>query len=474
MYYKLRDRILFRSYDSFGYLTDNSEYGYRFLYRDYQDPGEMYISKSGAVMLTVLTRKPRLIDEIVSDLLNIFEGVKYSELKHDVIEFYDSLVADGFLCSGLTPSDCNAASRNNITRTEPIPSSVTSTNAQIKSSDFLRSLHIEVASECNERCVHCYIPHEDKLALIKPDLFYRIIKEGRALNIIHVTISGGEPLLHPELKSFLHYCRNMDLSINVLSNLTLLDKSMLDEMRKNPLLSVQTSLYSMDPVVHDRITGIDGGFEKTKAAIQEIASVGIPVQISCPVMKENKDTFLDVVKWADNLGIGTAVQPQIFAQYDHTGRNLTHRLSVNEIAETVRCLIEAGYGSQWLLDASEKERVRAQDPICSICRYMLCISATGAVYPCVGWQTNVIDTLNELSLSEIWKKSEKVFYLRQIQRSRFPQCVNCKDRGYCTVCMMSNSNENIDGDPFRIDPFNCEVASAIHSVVNQYKNKNGR
>lgn len=471
LYYKLRKHILFRSYDTFGYITDNSEYGYRFLHHNYCDPGEQYVSKSGAVMLAALSREPRNIDNIVTELMNIFDGVEYDELKKDVEEFYNNLVVEGFLCSGSSADDCKTLTEDKENKITP-DAAGNSSDAQIKPSDFLRALHIEIASECNERCIHCYIPHEDKLTLIDPDLFYKVVKDGRKMNIIHVTLSGGEPLLHPEFVSFLKYCRKMDLSVNVLSNLTLLDGIMIEEMKKNPLLSVQTSLYSMDPSVHDKITGKKGSFEKTKRAIREIVQSGIPVQISCPVMKENKDTFLDVVKWAADHNIGAVVQPQIYAQYDHTGKNLAHRLSVHEIAETVRKLLDAGYGDSWIKDTKDRESRRPQDPICSICRYMMCISATGTVYPCVGWQTNVINTLDNSTLYDIWNKSEKICALRQISRSQFPKCVMCKDRGYCIVCMMSNSNENRDGNPFRINRFHCEAAAAIHNTVNQYLKEN--
>ena len=41
------------------------------------------------------------------------------------------------------------------------------------------------------------------------------------------------------------------MSVNVLSNLTLLNDEMVAEMKLNPLLSVQTSVYSMIPDIHD-------------------------------------------------------------------------------------------------------------------------------------------------------------------------------------------------------------------------------
>jgi len=468
MFYKISDQILFRSYDDFGYLTDNSEYGYHFLTENYKKIGEKYVSKSGAVMLSSLRRKPKSIDAVAIELANIFEDVSFDELKHDTEEFFASLVSEGFLCSGTTPDECeNTERRDSDNGSSPIPTELT--NSKIGPSDFFRELHVEIASVCNERCVHCYIPHEDKVSLIKPDLFYRAVADARKMNAINITISGGEPLLHPEVIPFIRYCHELDLSVNVLSNLTLLNDDMIKEMSLNPLLSVQTSIYSVDPKVHDGITGMPGSLNKTMEAVNKLISAEIPVQISCPIMEENKDSFLDVIKWGESKKISVGVEPQIFAQYDHTKRNLKHRLSSAEIAEVVRKLLESGYGDHWVTDAVEKEKARPKQPICTVCRFNLCVSATGAVYPCVGWETNEIDTLNNNSLKDIWEKSKKICLFRNIQWSHFPKCVNCKDRGYCVVCMMNNANENKDGDPFRINPFHCEVAEAIHQVVDQYR-----
>ena len=123
-------------------------------------------------------------------------------------------------------------------------------------------------------------------------------------------------------------------------------------------------------------------------------------------------------------------------------------------------MLGSGYGDQWIPNSKEAISRRPKDPVCSICRYLLCVSATGVVYPCVGWQTNEINTLDHKSLREIWLNSEKISALRQIQWNKFPKCINCEDKEYCTVCMMSNSNENFDGDPFRINTYFCENAKA--------------
>lgn len=471
MYYKIRNDVLFRKYQGHGYIADNSEYGYRMLNDNRQYLGEKYVSASGAIMLSMLSKSPRSIDDVVEELSQIFTGVKYEMLKQDTAEFFDLFVDEGFLSRGEAIDTCTDQFIENIPKLsgcDQIQDGIVKndcTGGDISPNEFLRSIHIEIADACNERCIHCYIPNERKNNVIDSALFYRIIEEGRKMNIIHVTLSGGEPLLHKDILGFLKRCRKLELSVNILSNLTLLTDDIISEMKKNSLLSVQVSLYSMDAVVHDSITKLNGSFEKTKNGILRLCDEGIPVQISCPIIKQNKDSYIDVLHWGWAHNIAVATEPVIFAAYDHSGCNLENRLSIEEVDDVLTVQMQEGYAESIRKTAKDKEKLTENDPICSVCRYSFCVMASGKVFPCAGWQNNVIGDLNHQTVQEVWETSDKIKELRQIKWSRFSQCVDCKDRGYCTVCMMWNSNENSDGDPFRINEHRCNVAAITHRKV---------
>lgn len=471
MYYKIRNDVLFRKYQGHGYIADNSEYGYRMLNDNRQYLGEKYVSASGAIMLSMLSKSPRSIDDVVEELSQIFTGVEYEMLKQDTAEFFDLFVDEGFLSRGEAIDTCTDRFIENtpkLSGCDQIQEGVVKndcTGGDISPNEFLRSIHIEIADACNERCIHCYIPNERKNNVIDSALFYRIIEEGRKMNIIHVTLSGGEPLLHKDILGFLKRCRKLELSVNILSNLTLLTDDIISEMKKNSLLSVQVSLYSMDAVVHDSITKLNGSFEKTKNGILRLCDEGIPVQISCPIIKQNKDSYIDVLHWGWAHNIAVATEPVIFAAYDHSGCNLENRLSIEEVDDVLTVQMQEGYAESIRKTAKDKEKLTENDPICSVCRYSFCVMASGKVFPCAGWQNNVIGDLNRQTVQEVWETSDKIKELRQIKWSRFSQCVDCKDRGYCTVCMMWNSNENSDGDPFRINEHRCNVAAITHRKV---------
>ncbi len=431
--------------------------------------------------MSVLGRKPQTIDALAEKINRQFKDVDIRTIVNDAREFYSMLERDGFIVSGDTPQECNEKDKRFSYKTlthEIIKDDFSPIIAHQEKStpDFfeeyfngkpqLTSLHIEITSKCNERCMHCYIPHENKLSSIEPDLFYDILKQCRDMRVLHVTLSGGEPMLHKNFCAFLKKCREYDFSVNVLSNLTLLSDEIITEMKRNPLLGVQTSLYSMNSNIHDDITQMRGSFEKTKNAILKLIENDIPLQINCPIIKQNKNCYNDVIKWGQKYNIYVGNDYAIIAKYNHTTQNLNCRLSIDEIEEIMNDKIanDEKYLEQMRVVAEKKKNNAPGDFVCSVCRSLICIAENGDVYPCVGWHY-VVGNVNEASLNDIWNNSEKVRYLRELRNRDFPKCVQCPDKDFCTICMVRNGNENPLGDPLSANEYFCDIAKLNRKIM---------
>lgn len=166
----------------------------------------------------------------------------------------------------------------------------------------------------------------------------------------------------------------------------MLNDAILAEMKKNHLLGVQTSLYSMDAKIHDSITQQVGSFEKTKSGILKLLENDIPLQISCPLLKQNVNSYMDVVKWGKKHDVNVGADYVIIEQYNCDTQNLQNRLSLEDISEILkqRTITDPQYLNKITTDAERKEKMRPGDFVCSVCNSSICIAENGNVYPCAG------------------------------------------------------------------------------------------
>jgi radical SAM protein with 4Fe4S-binding SPASM domain len=489
LFFKQKSDVLFRNYETFGYITDNRNFGYNQTNNHKGNIGDKVVSKSGAVFLSVLGRKPQTLNELAQKIIKQFTDVDIETIINDANEFYNMLERDGFIVSGKTPQECNekdtgfsykALEPKTIEKDffpvimRPEKSTKEFLDEYFEDKPQLTSLHIEITSRCNERCVHCYIPHDKKISDIEPDLFYDVLRQCKEMKLLNLTLSGGEPMTHKNFCEFLRKCKEYDFSVNILSNLTLLNDEIITEMKTTPLFGVQVSLYSMDSRIHDEITQMKGSFDKTKNAILKLIENDIPLQISCPIMKQNKDCYSDVLKWAENNNIHVGNDYVMIARYDHTTQNLNNRLSLDEIKKVINDAIMKD--TKYLVqmkneDNTEGKKYTPNDIICSVCHLSICVADNGNVYPCAGWQDYVVGNVRETSLKEIWYNSKKVQYLRNLRKKDFPKCIHCPDKEFCVMCMVRNANEHPHGDPLVINEYFCNVARLNRNIVLEWKDR---
>lgn len=469
MYFKRKSNIIFRNYDHFGYITDNRNFGYEKSGDKGDVVGDKIVSQSGTIFLSALGEIPQTLDDIAVKIITQFVDVDVETIKSDAIEFFYHLEQDGFVVSGLTPQECNekdsgfsyniSKSRGKVIKS---PEKITQEflDEYFKDEPQLTNVHIEISSSCNERCLHCYIPHENKVNNMSADLFYNIIEQCKEMKVLHLTLTGGEPMLHESFVDFLKKCKEYNMSLNILSNLTLLTDEIVEVMKDNHLLGVHVSLYSMDSKIHDAITQVDGSFELTKNSIEKLKHNDVPLQISCPILKQNKNCYIDVLKWAEMQNINVNYDYVIIGKCDSTTQNLKSRLSVEDVREVLNRKISdnTGYLEVMVKEYEDRKNCTPNDIVCSVCHSSICIADDGSVYPCAGWQGYIVGDVKERPLQDIWKNSKEVQYLRGLRKRDMPKCIECDEKDYCTMCMVRNANENPFGDPLIVNQFYCDIA----------------
>lgn len=478
MYYKIKNDCYFRVYGDIGYLTSTG------LFHD------RVVNTSGAIFLSMLSKQPKSLLSITKELFNQFIDVEDNLIKEDATLFFNMLVEDGFLTSGLTPEEAIAHDKQfTYAALDPITVRADYSNkisrvaddTQTKLDEYFSknptifSFQIELTSKCNERCVHCYIPHELKLDVMEESTFYDLLNQLKQLGTWHITLSGGEPMLHPKFAEFVRAIKLNDMYVTVLSNLTLLNDEILDALSEGNPASVQVSLYSMDAEHHDSITCLPGSHKQTLASIKQLLDRDIPVQINCPTLQENANDYGEVLRWAHAHKIRAFTDYSISAKYNHDISNLEHRLSPIQCKKVILDILnwDEEYQSEILSDSFINEvdnfKIGDKDRFCNIGISSCCIVSDGSIYPCSGWQDYSCGNINESTLKDIWENSEELNRLRKLKRTDLKPCLSCDSAAFCSPCLVRNANESPTGDPFEISPYFCEVAKVNKNLVMQWR-----
>ena len=163
MYFKQKSNVIYRNYGTFGYITDNRNFGYKLANDKKDNIGDKVVSESGAVFLSALSRNPQPINNIVKKICDQFSSVDFETIKNDAVEFYRELEADGFVASGSTVQECNEKdigfSYKNLKVGNLQKDSVLRNTSENSTQDFfeayfngepqLTNLHIEIIGKCN-------------------------------------------------------------------------------------------------------------------------------------------------------------------------------------------------------------------------------------------------------------------------------------------------------------------------------------
>ncbi|MDO5780580.1 MAG: GTP 3',8-cyclase MoaA [Clostridium sp.] len=163
--------------------------------------------------------------------------------------------------------------------------------------DYLR---VSVTDKCNLRCIYCmdekdnsFLKNDEKLT---DDEIYRIVKESSKLGIKKVRITGGEPLVRPDLVKLVSKINSIPgIEEIYLTTNGILLADMIDELAVNGLKGVNISLDSLKEERFNKLTRL-GKLNKVLESIDKAIALGIKVKLNTVIVNDiNKDEIIDFV-----------------------------------------------------------------------------------------------------------------------------------------------------------------------------------
>ncbi|HJO93531.1 MAG TPA: SynChlorMet cassette radical SAM/SPASM protein ScmF [Victivallales bacterium] len=172
---------------------------------------------------------------------------------------------------------------------------------------FLNTIYFYLTEGCNLKCRHCWIaPKFEKGNPVFPtldfELFKDIIKQGKELGMSGVKLTGGEPLIHPDINKILDHIAEQGLRLTIETNGVECTQEIVKKILKcnNPFVSI--SLDGSEAETHEWVRGVEGCFEAALNGSRNLVKAGLRPQYIMSIMKNNADQMESVVRLAEKEG----------------------------------------------------------------------------------------------------------------------------------------------------------------------------
>ena len=319
----------------------------------------------------------------------------------------------------------------------------------------LRLVAWEITRNCNLSCVHCRAsatmgPYEGEL---DTGAGIRLLDQIKAVGDPIIILTGGEPLLRPDIFDIARYGPDLGLRMVMAPNGTLITEEAAQKMADAGIKRISISLDGATREVHDRFRGVEGAFEGALRGVELAKKAGIEFQVNTTITKSNLDQITAIQELALELG---AVAHHIFLLVP-TGRG-------KYIVDKEIDALEYEHTLNWFYDQREKTPLQLK-ATCAPHYYRILrqnakrdgkkvtfethgldavtrgclggigfcfISHTGVVQPCGFLDLNCGDVTRQ-PFQEIWNKAEVFQNLRNYDELK-GKCGVCEYRKVCGGC----------------------------------------
>lgn len=315
----------------------------------------------------------------------------------------------------------------------------------------LNEITIEITQQCPNQCVHCSsLSCPAKTTCLSLQTVMEVVDDAVSLGCESISLSGGEPFLHPELPQIVNHITKHNILCNIYTSgicyvegeptsvpVDILEG--LNGMVGKYIVNVESS----DEDTYNKIMGTSfHGFDMMKQFINDAVAIGEVVEAHFVPMKVNYKQIPSVVEMCNQLGVSKVSFLRFVAQ----GRGLENEkdllLNDHELSETHKLMRECA--------VNNSDGIRLGIPFSECNGQISCLTGTikldirydGNVYPCEAFkndQPNNIfhasaDNVNTHSLLDIYHNSQ---YLNEVRSwlESFQQVNTCES---CLAQFLSN------------------------------------
>ena len=319
-----------------------------------------------------------------------------------------------------------------------------------------RLIFWELTNACNLKCVHCRacpveqrspdeLSAEEALALVD-----RIAAYSNPV----LVLSGGEPLVRPDVLDIAAYGASKGLKPALATNGTLVTPEVAAGIRDSGIRRVSVSIDGATAERHDAFRRVAGAFDSAWRGVENIKAAGVPFQINTTVAGHNLDELPEILRLAVERGaaalhifllVPTGCGKEIAdeemiapEEYERVLNWLYDQSRSAPIGLKATCaphyfrIMRQRMNEESAGTASEPSEFEAMTKGCLAGSGVCFVSHTGEVYPC-GYLPVSAGNVRRQAFEEIWETAEVFRILRDEDNLR-GKCGRCEYRRICMGC----------------------------------------
>jgi len=294
------------------------------------------------------------------------------------------------------------------------------------------SVQLDVTYRCNERCIHCYLDHDDHGEMTTAEI-RGLLDQLAEAGVFFLTLSGGEVFMRMDFFDIVEYARSLMFCVKIKTNAFMIREKEAQRLRDLMVQDVQVSIYSHRPQVHDAVTLLPGSLKRSVAGIRLLRSHGVRVVIANVLMMQNLSDHAGVKELATALGAEYTIDPTITPMMDGDRSVLRLGLGVPQLQDVFRNSDLVGDVNEFCTPPPAVDDDVLRELPCSAGHTACYISPYGDLFPCVQFPLPS-GNVRRQRFMDIWRHSDQLNEVRSITARDLPVCSGCDHVGSCTRC----------------------------------------
>jgi radical SAM protein with 4Fe4S-binding SPASM domain len=296
-------------------------------------------------------------------------------------------------------------------------------------------MDLALTYRCQNDCPHCYVGRPKDFPEISTEEWKRAIGVCWEQGIPHLTFTGGEATLRPDLPELVQYAEDIGLVTGLQTNgRRLQDRAYLDQLLLAGLDHVQITLESHNPAIHDAMVGAAGAWQETVAGIRTVVNADVYMMTNTTLTTENISGIEETIAFAASLGVPTFGCNSLI--YSGAGACVGSGIPEHELEPIMERVKEATQAHHMRLIWYTPTQYCEFDPTglelgikgCTAARYNMAVEPNGDVLPCQSYYVSLGNILST-PWEAIWEH-ELARYLRN-RDFMMSKCYNCPDQVLC-------------------------------------------